>query len=53
MLDACSKTGRRSFMAGEKFDILQNGCIKKLAKENNGFVSCNLVSLEDAISFPF
>ena len=53
MLDACSKTGRRSFMAGEKFNILQNGCIKKLAKENDGFISCNLVSLEDAISFPF
>ena len=53
MLDACSKTGRRSFMAGEKFNILQNGCIKKLAKENDGVISCNLVNLEDAISFPF
>ena len=53
MIDACSKTGRRSFMAGEKFDILQNGCIKKLAKENDGFISCNLVNLKDAISFPF
>ena len=52
MLDSCADTGRRSFMAGGKFDILQNGCSKKKIKKN-GFVSCNLVNLEKAVGFPF
>ena len=53
MLDSCADTGRRSFMAGEKFDILQNGCSKKKIKENDGFVPCDLVNLEKAVGFPF
>jgi len=53
MLDSCAETGRRSFMAGEKFDILQNRCNQKLIKENDDFVPCDLVNLEKAISLPF
>jgi len=53
MLDSCADTGRRSFMVGEKFDILQNGCSKKKIKENDGFVPCDLVNLEKAVGFPF
>ena len=30
MIDACSKTGRRSFMLGEKFDVPQNDCSSKV-----------------------
>ena len=26
MIDACSETGRRSFMPDQKFDVLQNEC---------------------------
>ena len=53
MLNSCADIGRRSFMAGAKFDILQNGCIKKLIKENEGFIPYNLVNLKKAIGFPF
>ena len=53
MLDSCADTGRRSFMDGEKFDILQNGCSKKKIGVNDGFVPCDLVNLEKAVGFPF
>ena len=52
MLDACAKNGRRSFMTGNKFDISQNGCIKKLIKDNE-FFPCDIVDLEKAIGLPF
>ena len=52
MLDACAETGRRSFMAGEKFDISQNGCSEKLIKESDDLITCNEVDLEKAINFP-
>ena len=52
MLDACSETGRRSFMSGEKFDIIQNGCNNKSVKKND-FISCDIIDLNEAIKLPY
>ena len=39
MIDACSKTDRRFFMPGQKFDVPQNECSYKMKA---GSVVCNL-----------
>jgi hypothetical protein len=40
MIDACSTTGYRFFMSGQKFDVPQNACNKKM---NTGkSINCNL-----------
>ena len=55
MLDACSETGRRSFMDGNKFEIKQNGCISKICKEDcyENPIPCDQINLEESIKFPW
>ena len=40
MIDTCSKTGRRSFMPGQKFDVPQNECTNKMKTGKS--IPCNL-----------
>tara|TARA_B100000780_G_C20948771_1_gene378479 strand:+ start:364 stop:663 length:300 start_codon:yes stop_codon:yes gene_type:complete len=40
MIDACSKTGRRSFMPDQKFNVPQNKCTNKMKTGKS--ILCNL-----------
>ena len=53
MLDTCAEAGRRSFMASENLIFRKMVVMKKLIKEGDDFVACDLVNLEKAINFPF
>ena len=55
MLDACSETGRRSFMDGNKFEIKQNDCISKICKEDcyENPIPCDQIDLDESIKFPW
>ena len=52
MLDACSPSGKRSFMPDQKFDVEQNGCQKKIINDDE-FVPCKVIDLNNAINFPW
>ena len=52
MLDACSPSGKRSFMPDQKFDVEQNGCQKKIINDDE-FVPCKVIDLNKAINFPW
>ena len=51
MLDACSLTGRRSFMTGRKFEIEQHNCGKVIMNYNRP-VSCKLIDQTEALKLP-
>ena len=51
MLDACSSTGRRSFMAGEKFEIEQLNCGEVILNYTQP-VSCKLIDQTKALKLP-
>ena len=42
MIDSCSKSGRRSFMPDQKFDIPQSGCVKKFIRGGSSLKTCKL-----------
>ena len=52
MLDACDPSGRRSFMPDQKFNVGQNDCQKKRINDNE-FVPCKVIDLNNAINFPW
>jgi len=51
MLDACSPSGRRSFMKGTKFEIEQHNCGKVIMNYNRP-VSCKLIDQTEALKLP-
>lgn len=51
MLDACSPSGRRSFMTGTKFEIEQHNCGKVIMNYNRP-VSCKLIDQTEALKLP-
>ena len=51
MLDACSLTGRKSFMTGKKFEIEQHNCGKVIMNYNRP-VSCKLIDQTEALKLP-
>ena len=42
MIDSCSKSGRRSFMPDQKFDIPQSKCVKKFIRGGSSLKTCKL-----------
>ena len=51
LLDACSPSGRRSFMTGTKFEIEQHNCGKVIMNYNRP-VSCKLIDQTEALKLP-